>query len=504
MPLTTIKFNGKIDRRTPFNEGDFNNPILRENWLARDGKISKPRGNEAVITGLTSIPRWEGRYNSIAPGGSAPKSFVYTEDGKLHFIDSVAETYTTVKEVLNTNAYPRHTLIKVAGEIKMYFVDGVNLYSYDGNGDNLFSLVSVTDTSGNSVVPIDLIEHKDRLMLISETILYVSKNLDFEVFDDAIDSIAIIVGSGKGKNLAVRKIEDKLYIFNTEGIFVLDGDVISALASTFEVRLIDERKIVAGRTAVKVEKAIVFLADDYELWSWDGNSSRMLTYEFNLKQDVSTYQNKLERAVATYHDNYYKMSFVKKGDADNEAEIFWDAFEDKVDVVVGRNVSCYMKTDPTVETEYLEMGLTSANTIVRDDRGSDYNGSAIASRIRTRDVTPLKGYNVRFVGFYPEFMPTGIRDIVIRYLLDGRSSNPTGANATWDQRLRGETKTLGFIEIKNQSQTTDRVRPKIKYSRGESIGFEIIDETLGLKADLVSMGIEYVGKQLSKGRTIGA
>ena len=504
MPDFYQKFTGKIDRRSPHNEGDFSSPLIRDNWLARDGRLTKPKGHEAVITDLSDVPRWEARYSTIEAGVISPKSFVYTQDGNISVLNDQAGTSSVTKTLVNENARPRHWLFKTANQTTMFWVDGANLYKYDGNNDNNFENVNLLDSEGNSVKPIDLIEHKDRLFVISNTDLFVSKNLEPEVFDDATDSLQIIVGSGKGRNLAVGKIEDKLYIFNTEGIFVLNGDVISALASTFEVRLVDERSIIAGGTLFKVEKALLFMADDHELWSWDGSNAQMLSFEYKLKDFVNTSQEMLNKATAIYHNNYYKMSFVENGTVEPNMEIWWDAFEDKIDIVRGRQVSCYMKTDPTIETEYTQMGRSDTGKIVQDDRGFDFDGAAIATRLRTRDLTVKKGFNVRFLAFYLEMIPTGNRDLIIRYLLDGRSSNPDGANAHFSQHLQGETLTLGFIEIDNQGQFSGRARPKINYARGESIAFEVIDSTLGLQADWIGVGIDYIVKQKSKGITIGA
>lgn len=500
-----VKFTGRIDRRSLPGEGKSEDPVLKYNWLARDGRLRKPLGHEAVITGLSGIPRWSGRYNTIESSVISPKTFVYTEDGNLYVLDDAAQTATVVKTLLNENAYPNHILFKTGEQNKLLFVDGENLYSHDGNNDNLFLKVTVTDADGNSVNPIDNIEHKDRHMMISKTKLFVSKNLAPEVFDDPFDSIEIIVGSGKGTNLALGKIEDRLYILNTEGIFILDGDVISALASTFEVRLVEERKIIAGRSVAKVEQALLFLADDYELWSWDGSVSKMLTFELKLKDFINKNREMLDKMVSVYHNNYFKLSFVETGAAgEPNIEVWWDAFENKIELVRGRHVSYYMKTDPTVETEYLEFGQSNANTIMRAERGFDFNGVAIVTRLRTRDLTVKKGHNVRFTAFYPEFAPTGIRTMTIKYLLDGRLSNPSGADAHWDQSLRGETLTLGMIEIKNQAQATGRIRPKINYARGESIAFEIIESTLGQQSELIGMGIDFTAKEKSKGITIGA
>lgn len=478
--------------------------MVRENWLARDGILKKPRGTEkAITTTLTDIPRWLGRYYTVEVGNISPKTFAYTKDGKIWAIDDQAETATSVKENLNINGYARHVLFKTSNQTNLYFVDGVNLLKHDGNNDNKFEKITFNDSESNSVNPIDAVEHLDRLWVISDTDLFVSKNLEPENFSDASDSLQIIVGSGRGKNLRLVKLADRLYILNTEGIFAVAGDVISALAATFEVRLVEERKIIAGGSLAKAEKAIIFLAEDYEIWSFDGSQAQLLSYKFKLKDYISPVRELLNKACATYYNNYYMLSFVEKGEVEPNLELWWDSLEGKIDIVRGRHVSCYLDIDPAVENDYLQTGRSDIGSIMYCDRGYNFDGVAITSRIRTRDVTPEKGTLVRFLAFYPEIVPIGDKNLTITYLLDGRSSNPTGADSYWTQNLRGETKTLGFIEIGNQAQTSFRVRPKINYSKGESIAFEINDATLDLRVDLVGIGIDYIGKHRSKGKLVG-
>ncbi len=498
------KLSGQIDRRSPQNEGNPEDVVLRENWLARDGILHKPKGTvKAITTLLDDKPRWIGRYYTVETGQISPKTFAYTQDGQLWVLDDQAKTATSIKELLNTNAYPKHILFKTASQTRLFLVDGENLYQYDGNNDNKFELVENVDADGNTINPIDLIEHKDRLILVSETVLYVSKNLVPTVFDDANDSLAIIVGSARGKNLAVETLEDKLYIFNTEGIFALSGDVISALAITFEIRLVDEKKIIAGRTLAKVEKALNFMADDFEIWSWDGINSNMLTYNFKLKDFVFQNRGMLDKAVGEYFNNYYMLSFVENGDVEPNTEIWWDAFENKIDVVKGRNVSCYMKTDPTKETSYLQTGRSDINSIMNTERENSFDGVAITTKIRTRNLTVKKGENVRFTAFYPEFEPTGDNDILFKYLLNSRLSQPGENLNQASPNLKGEVIGLSFIEIKNQKSFTGRFQPKINYARGESIAFEIEDSTLNLDIKLYGIGLDFVKKSKIKGKKVG-
>lgn len=500
-----LKFTGEIDRRSPANEGEVSNPIVRENFLARDGVLRKPRGTEeAVATILDDKPRWISQYYTNETGVTTPKTFAYTKDGKLWSLDLVLETATVIKENLNPNAYPNSWMFKSGEQVFLYLVDGKNLWKYDGNNDLLFVTVTLEDNEGKSVLPIDIREHRDRSLIISQSFLFVSKNLNFDVFDDPTDSIQIIIGSGKGKNLAINKIEDRFYILNTEGIFVLTGDVISALASTFDIDLIEERNIIAGRTAIKVEKAIVFWADDYELWSFNGNSSEMLTFNLKLKDFCSRVRQNLDKATATYFNNYYMMSFVEDGETEPNLEVWWDALKPRTDIVRGRNVSCFAKSDPTREDEFLLLGRSDVNKVMYADRGFNFGGLGIAVRFITRSIFVKKGHNVRFLAFYPEIEQTGNTNITIQYLLDTRNSNLDVDSVNWTQNLRGDTITLGEIKIPNQTNFTDRIRPKIKFSRGESIAFRIEDTTIGAKLNMVGMGIDFATKSKSKGATIGA
>ena len=97
MPDFFQKLTGTIDRRSPPNEGDMSEPLLRENWLCRDGVLQRPPGTERAITNLfDDIPRWTGRYYSLEAGVTQPKTFVYTEDGKLWIINELAQTATSI------------------------------------------------------------------------------------------------------------------------------------------------------------------------------------------------------------------------------------------------------------------------------------------------------------------------------------------------------------------------------------------------------------------------
>ena len=508
MPDKFWEFNKRVDRRSPHGKGDENSPILRENLLARDGRLTLPEGTtKAIDTEFTDRVRWMGRYNTIETGQVSPKSFAYTKDGKLWVLDEANKTAAEIKNLLNENAYPESWMIKQGTATFLYFVDGKNLYKYDGNNDNNFQLVVIVDTEDNTINPIDNIEHRDRQYLISKNFVYVSANLSFDVFDDATDSIQIVVGSGKGENLALQKIEDNLYILNTEGIFVIVGDIISAVASTFTISLVEERNIVAGRTARKVEKAILFLAatdKNIELWSFDGVNTKMLSHSEKLSDFINTKKVFLEKAVAHYYNNYYMISFTENQKTDNNLEFWWDALRGEGDFVRGRNVSCYMSTDPTVEESFMLLGRSDANYAMRADHNRNFDGEPVQVRMITRDLSLIqRGRNARITEFFPYIEATGEIDIQFRYKLDGRLSDLDEA-ALFDQSLAGESKAIGFIKINNQAQFTDNVMPKIDYALGETISFEINSGAGDMDFSFLGMGLNRDDKGDKKGKKVGA
>jgi len=136
------------------------------------------------------------------------------------------------------------------------------------------------------------------------------------------------------------------------------------------------------------------------------------------------------------------------------------------------------------------------------ERGQSWEDEPIITRLRTRDITPQKGRNVRFTSFYLEIEPIGDRNVLILYLLDGRQSDLSNT-AQFTQSLIGETKRLGAIKIKNQAQTIYRTKPRINYAKGTSIAFFIYETTKNLQFDLIGITLEFVARPMKKGRLVG-
>jgi hypothetical protein len=161
-----------------------------------------------------------------------------------------------------------------------------------------------------------------------------------------------------------------------------------------------------------------------------------------------------------------------------------------------------MQTDPNIEQKYMLLGRSDTITIMRADEGYNFDNLPIVVRLRTKDVTPEKGRNVRFTAFRPEIAPFANKNIKFQYMLDGRSSNIV--DAYFNQNLEGEYIELGEIHIKNQDVFSDRVRPFINYAKGQSVAFVIIDSTLNLPFELRSIKIEYIDKFKKKTKKVGA
>ena len=493
MPDMYIKCNGRIDRRSPADERQKDSPLLRENLLSRDSKLRKVRGTEKCSQILTDRITWAARYYSKEIGVVSPKTVVYTRDGVLSHIDLMTGAVTQLRTDLNPNAFPRSVMVKTAAQSYMYMTDEKNLWKYDGNNDIKFERVQT------SFAPIGVIEHLDRLWAISKDKLFVSKNLEFDNFDDATDSLEIVVGSGNAENVEIFHILGTVYIFNTEGIFQVIGDYISAVASTFEIRKVSDRTFLRG-TLQKVNNGIVGLAvedKEYELWVFGGNaaSEKKLSHFERLTWYINSTPDILKNLASGYYDSYYQLAFTEKGQTENKMEIWWDTIEDKCEFIRGRNVSCYMKLDPTREESFLLVGRSDTNYLMWTDRGHNFDDVAIRVRLLTGDATPKKHEVVRFTDFYVEVEPIGNRQLLFRYLVDSHLSELTGANSNFMMNLEGESKALGFIKISNQRQFYTRVQPKINYSLGTSIAFEIDDQTKNLDFVMYGIGIDFIANK---------
>ena len=502
---------GDLDRRFPRDGGKPEDAAYRHNLIARDGRLSSVKGTERLnATDTGSLITWLARYTTIESGIVSPKTVCYTNDGNLYRVDIVTGILTQAQSGLNQTAYPRHWQYKLGTQTLLFLVDGLNLWKYDGNDSNIWENVGLKDALGDPVKPIDVIEHKDRLCLLTKNTLMISANLAPTTFDSAVDSIEIVLGSGKGENIAFGKIDDNLFIFSTEGIFVLYGDTISAVASTFEVRLADNsHKAICTRTVINVENAIIFLGEDLELWSFSGStmSCKLLSYKLKLKELMNHKRDWLDKAVACYYDNFYMLSFVEKGQTTNRMELWYDTFEEKMNLVYDRRVSCYCPVvldSEQEERQYLQTGRSDVGRIMWCDRGTNFDDVAIEKKLTTKDITPKKGRNVRFSAFYPELEPVGNRQFLLRYIIDGRLSNPSGSQADVMQNEQGDVVSLGFITIANQEQFTDRFRPKIDYARGTSIAFEIYDQTKDLALTVKGIGIDMIDKAKKKGKKVGS
>ena len=645
-------FTKRIDRVSPRSKGDADSPVLRENYYSRNGRLQTVPGTERVIsTLLTKKCTGAWRYYSRETGVNTPKTISYTIDGKLWLIDEDNRNATEVLTGLNTDAYPNAAIFRIGDQYNMYVVDGTHLWEWNGNNSNVWEDKTPKQSDDSSYNPIDVIEHKDRLFLLTEKQVLVSANLEPVNFSSASDSIEIIVGSGQGYNRALRKLRDRLYFLNTEGAFILSGDVLSAVATNFSVDSVDPNtRVVTGRAAQNVENGIMYLGEDLELYTFDGTSSKLMSFNEELKSIINPKRVYLDRIVGHYDsvDKRYFLSVVETGENENNLEIVYDAVEDKIDIIRDRRVSCYCQYNGSYEESELLLGSSKANTILYANRGYNFDGAGIRHRLRTRDIYFNKGQRGRIMAFYPEIEPRGNSDIQIAYLLDGRLSNPkedyttlaqngdfllwsagvnvepdnwiagtaaarstdivvpnsysayidatlamdtltnwnfsysnmyvtvsvwcktsdagkvqlqvfsrsdagdvykivyhTGSGAweklsakiyvknNWlqtylwcdagstayfnyveyafekyqtfgyfDQSLAGEQQSLGFINISNQSQFIDRVRPRINYAQGSSIAFEIDEAELNNHYSINGIGLELVAKPKIKGKQV--
>ena len=305
-----IKMNKRVDVMSARSEGDKDSPVLRVNLYSRDGQLKTVPGTERMVSDFSEKCTGAWRYYSNEEGIKSPKLLAYTINGKLWFVDTYALQSQVIKEGMASNAYPKACQFRLGEQHYLFIVDGHSMWSYDGNESWIINDVTPKQSDGTNYEPIDIIEHLDRIFLLTEKQVLISANLAPTDFTDATDAIELIIGSGRGENRQFSKIDDRLYIHTTEGVFVLSGDTISAVASTFSIDLVDDGvRMAPGRSGAITENAFVYLGADRELYSFNGQSKEMLSYNEQLKNIINPEATYLEKTVAHY-DSVDKRFFL--------------------------------------------------------------------------------------------------------------------------------------------------------------------------------------------------
>lgn len=500
-----IPLDGTINRRDPGDKLTEGQVRARENFLVTGIGESKHNqkmlGSDRLTTSALSKKfTWASRYYS----GQIAKTFAFS-NGTIYHI-SEAGTATAKKTNLNPSSYPSNQIMKVSGNNVMYLVDGFNgMYSHDGNIGQEWNKENSVELNF-----VQILSHLDRMVGFEEDSedLYISANLNPTNYTDSTDAIVITIGAKRGaKIMAIALLNETLYIFKQDSIWVLEG----SSPSTFSVREVHPSLGTAARWSVKVGKSggIFFLGSDYEFYVTAGTqgSTQLLSYNLCVAGEgihITELINKSHAflAVGTFHKDLYRCSFTETGKVENNLEYIWNTINKTDSLTRGNNVSCYAIYDKSPDTGDLITGRSDTGHLMIQYRGLNWDNQASSPTMPYKLASgfiPSGIRNTRFLRFWAKLNVRGAYDITVKTQLDTRLAVSDYKSNTVP--AQGETKGMtNLLRINNQESITSRAVLPWLSSKGNSISF-IIDEDLNNRdINITSFVVEAIvtGKKRSK------
>jgi hypothetical protein len=512
MPIqqVTIKPVNTMNRRDVIDMIADDEVSTRENFIVEgvgNNKVNRksPGSKRITSSALTNKFTWLGRYYS----GSTAKTFGYS-NGALYHVSPAGATTSKVGS-LEPTAYPHSEIMKVSGANIMYFVDGFNgMYSHDGNDDH-----SWKKESSVTLNFVYIISHLDRMWGFTEDSedLYFSKNLVPTDFTDVDDSGTITIGAKRGKKImAMALLNEVLYIFKEDSIWVLVGRT----PSEFQVREIHPFLGTSSRFSVQnVETAIMFLASDFEVYSFGGtfDSTKLISYNIALGGDLTSHlpeiinTNRVDQCYGAFHNHFYRLSFVETTQTENKMEYLFNTVNQTDSFTRGNNVSCYVVLNTLPDKNLLYTGRSDTGHIMLQYDGKNYDNddstSTMSYKIRTKSVRAQDEavFNVRWEKIWANIKVQGAQLLPINYYLDARNANSDAR--TENMTTQGETKSVATITINSQESISSRAVLKRAGSIGQSISLEIDDSGRDIDIVFSSFVLDAIVKTKKRNEKVG-
>ena len=513
MPRQTIKIApiGNIDRRHLVNLGNNIDVLSRENlsvigFKSEERHIKKCSGSDRY--NLESV----GNYQVVSPfryyGLNSRKNYFFS-GGRVYFIDENGNT-SEVLSLFNVNAYPTFVEMQVSSAYMLYFMEGIStgMYSHDGNISNVFQ--QETAVTLNLV---DAVAWIDRMVGFEENSedLYLSKNLEPTNFTDSTDAVVITIGAKRGSKLqkVIVGADDNLYIFKTDSTWVLEGKT----PSEFRVREINPNLGLAARRSLKiVNEGMIGLMSDYEVYSFDGQNFKLLTYKVALSGDFTADLNpiinrdRMEQVASIYHNFLYRMSFVEDGQTQNDMEYVFNTINETEFFTRGNKVASYLRYDRVPDKGELVTGRSDIGRLMKQYHGLNYDNQAsdatMSIKTKTKFNSANGGKNFRVRKVWLNSGVLGARPIPIRTYLDAR--NATSDSTSEDMTVYGEYKApITLMKISSQDALTSRQIPRHANAKGQSVAFELNETIPDFNMEFSSFECEIIGKEAKRNHRVG-
>lgn len=509
-PVLTISPTGRINRRDKVNEGDFNQVLDRRNLrvvgIGESKKLCKLPGsdryNSSAFTGTASSGK---RYYTK---GGFKRTFFFAK-GSLYYIDNLGNV-TTILSVFSQTAIPCWEIMTVAGNDLLIFSEGVNtgLYSYDGNLTPSFQY-----ESQNTLNFVGMVGFLDRLWGFEEDsdTLYYSKTLEPFNFTDSTDAGSIRIAPKRGSKIqSIMILNQALYVFKEDEICVIEGRT----PSEFYVReVITQRGVSARHSVVSVEEDnIFFFGSDFEIYSFNGQSLKLITHEISLGGDksarlnalIDTSTQHLQTMQAEYYDHMYRLC-CRSIDAptdNNNFEYFFDTYNETDGLTEGNNVSCYIKYDK--DEKVLVTGRSDAGYLMFQERGYNWDNQASSPTMRVKLNTKSVGgfTNKRFLKAWLDSEIRYKEPLNLNYYVDTRFSGSDARNNDFAQWGESKSPTTA-ITLASQTSVSGRSVLQRRSSRGQNISFELDQNKSNLDLSFSKIHVEYIDAEKKRNQRVG-
>src|SRR3990167_5054007 len=341
---------------------------------------------------------------------------------------------------LENNFYPIDAVLKVAGNVSTFMVDGKYFYKFNGNEGGAWErLADKTDVDGNTIEPVFIAEYLDRMWVLAKNrnVLIGSRNLNPEIFNHATDSILIELPPGNGgfpKALAVHP-NGYLYIIHEDYFIPLSG----SSPATFGVSpgdIVNGYGTRAPRSVVVFPDTIGFLNSKNNEYYKMNSLATPLSY--NIKLGSLMNPVKAADTVATIDSNLnvLRIAYWRSGETTLGDEELYSLDEEKwCGQTRGRNISCYAQWNGAGDDGRLTTGRSDTGRVMVNDASIDFDSAAIriwwisASYAAGDEIT-----DVQFETLFIDGKPTGNYTVPIRYYIDSRMTT----NGEASMNLQGE------------------------------------------------------------------
>jgi len=500
-----IKF-GSFNRVNPPHElvmtqdGVIQSSIL-QNYILRNNKITKVGGTEAYnSTALTYGIPWVSRGYFKNDDGSFSKRTLCFSRGVIYSGDDVAGTLTSRVTGFEKNAIPLDATFQVSGRSIQYIFTGHDYpYSYNGNGSFTFEKTSLSTAYQQGLV------HLERMWYVSRN----SSSVDYSesLFPENSDSA---VSFGSDKDSFVQRIVvgagEVMYAFKNESIWQLYGRT----KATFQTRKITEKYGLASKRSIfPVGSGFIFLNTfDKELYFFGGSEASITPLtENDIRFREILNHTKVDNVCMTVHDGLFRCAFeYSASDINyNSHELVYTLNEPdqrglpKWSLIKGSNVLSYSTWNQQGDNELVK-GRSDTGKLMYHNRGQNWDGlagTAIETIVKTGAVLLSEKMNCEITGMWLRAKPgSSLNTVRFRYFMNAHQSD----HGQDDVDTKGETRTIGEINLSQQDLFFNMIRPLTGKNRGITVQFEVYDNNTRSTMELYSISFDV--NELYEVRTI--